>query len=55
MKHHIGVFFQFVTLALLPLLLFWDLSFGYSHYLIIPMVLLVACVLFAVGTKLRES
>ena len=55
MKHQIGMFMQLATLALLPVLLYWDISFGLSHYLIIPMVLLLAMIMFSVGTKLRES
>jgi hypothetical protein len=55
MKQHIGMLLQLVTLAVLPIPLFWDISLGLSHFLIIPMVLMAGFILFSVGTKLRES
>ncbi len=55
MKQYIGMLLQLITLALLPVLLFWDISIGLSHFLIIPMVLMAGFILFSVGTRLRES
>lgn len=54
MRHQLGLFLQFVTLVFLPLLVVWQLTFGF-RLIWMPAMLLVGMAVFAIGTKLRES
>lgn len=54
MKHQIGVFLQFAVLVFLPMLILWQLQFGFD-LIWMPSLLLVGVVLFILGTRLRES
>lgn len=54
MKHHLGVGMQFVVLVCLPLLIVWQLEFGFP-LLYMPGLLLVGILIFFIGTQLRES
>lgn len=54
MRHHIGLALQFLVLVFLPLLILWQLNFGF-RLVWMPSLLLVGMVVFAIGTKLRES
>ena len=54
MKHQIGVALQFLVLVFLPLLIIWQLEFGFE-LLYMPGLLLVGILLFTIGTQLRES
>lgn len=52
MKHHIGMFLQFIVLVFLPLLVIWQLNFGFP-LIWMPGLLVVGIVVFSIGTKLR--
>jgi len=54
MKHQIGVTLQFVVLVFLPLLILWQLEFGF-RLIYMPALLLLGIVIFTLGTQLRES
>lgn len=52
MKHQIGMLLQFIVLVFLPLLVIWQLNFGFP-LIWMPGLLLVGIVVFSIGTKLR--
>lgn len=52
MKHYIGIFLQFITLVFLPLLVLWQLNFGFE-LIWMPGLTVVGIVVFTIGTKLR--
>jgi hypothetical protein len=54
MRHHVGLLMQFAVLVFLPLLILWQLNFGFP-LIVMPAALLAGVVVFAVGTRLRES
>lgn len=54
MKHQIGTALQFLVLVFLPLLIIWQLEFGF-RLIYMPALLLVGIVIFTIGTQLRES
>ena len=54
MRHHVGLFLQFAVLVLLPMLIVWQLEFGF-RLIYMPALLLVGVVIFSIGTRLRES
>ena len=54
MRHHIGVFLQFVVLVFLPMLIIWQLEFGF-RLILMPALTLVGIVVFWIGYKLREG
>lgn len=54
MKHHLGLALQFVVLVMLPLLMWWQLTFGFS-LIWMPAMLLVGIMIFSLGTWLRGT
>jgi len=54
MKQQIGVLLQMAALAGLPVVIYWQLVYGF-RLLVMPSVTLLAIGVFLVGTKLRES
>lgn len=52
MRHHIGIVLQFAVLVLLPLLIWWQLTFGF-RLLVMPALTVAGIAVFAVGTRLR--
>jgi hypothetical protein len=52
MKHYIGIFLQFIVLVFLPLLVIWQLNFGFK-LIWMPGLALVGIIVFTIGTKLR--
>lgn len=52
MKQYLGLFLQFITLVFLPLLILWQLTFGFQ-LVWMPALTLLGIVVFAIGTKLR--
>ena len=54
MRHRIGMLLQFAMLVFLPLLIIWQLNFGFP-LIFMPALLLVGGAVFAIGTRLRES
>jgi hypothetical protein len=54
MRQHIGVFLQFVVLVFLPMLILWQLEFGF-RLILMPALTLLGIVVFWIGYKLREG
>lgn len=54
MRHHVGIALQMVALAWLPLLIVYQLNFGFQ-LLVMPTCTLIGIVVFWIGTRLRES
>jgi hypothetical protein len=54
MRHQIGVLLQFLVLVFLPMLIIWQLNFGF-RLILMPALTLVAIVVFWIGYKLREG
>lgn len=54
MKQQIGMLLQLSVLGFLPALILYQLYFGIP-LIVMPALLLVGVILFAIGTQLRES
>lgn len=54
MRNWIGLSLQFVALVFLPLLVLWQLQFGFE-LIWMPTMLLVGVVVFTLGHLLREK
>ena len=54
MLHHLGLALQFIVLTLLPMLILWQLTYGFK-LIYMPASLLVGIVVFVIGTRLREA
>ena len=54
MRQQIGFLLQFAVLVFLPMLMLWQLNFGIP-LLVMPVLTLVAIMVFMVGDKLRKS
>jgi hypothetical protein len=54
MRHHIGFLLQFVVLVFLPMLILWQLEFGF-RLILMPALTLVGILVFWIGYKLREG
>ena len=54
MKQQIGMLMQLFVLAALPVLIYYQLTFGF-RLIMMPACLLVGIILFTIGTRLRES
>ena len=54
MRHHLGIFLQVLALAWLPLLIVYQLFWGFK-LLVMPTCTLIGIVVFWFGTRLRES
>jgi len=55
MKQQIGFLLQFLVLAFLPVLIFYDLDFGFKRLLVMPLLTVAAVAVFWIGYRLRES
>ena len=53
-KQYLGMFLQLVTLGVLPLIVVFQLFYGFQ-LIVMPISLLVGITLFSIGTALRES
>jgi hypothetical protein len=53
MRRQLGFYMQFSMLVFLPMLVLWQLEYGFN-LIWMPVLLLVGVVLFIVGTRLRE-
>jgi hypothetical protein len=53
-KHLLGMLLQLLTLAVLPLIIVFQLFYGF-RLIVMPISLLVGITLFSIGTALRES
>ena len=54
MRQHLGILLQVAALAWLPLLIVYQLNFGF-RLLVMPTCTLIGIVIFWIGTRLRES
>jgi hypothetical protein len=54
MRQHIGVLLQFAVLVFLPMLILWQLEFGF-RLILMPALTLVGIAVFWIGYKLREG
>ncbi len=54
MRHQIGILLQFVVLVYLPMLILWQLEFGF-RLILMPALTLVGILVFWIGYKLREG
>lgn len=54
MRHHLGIFLQVLALAWLPLLIVYQLYWGF-RLLVMPTCTVLGIVVFWIGTRLRES
>jgi hypothetical protein len=54
MRQHIGFLLQFAVLVFLPMLILWQLEFGF-RLVLMPALTLVGIVVFWIGHKLREG
>jgi len=54
MRHHFGIFLQLAMLTLLPMLILWQLQFGFRVGAM-AFLTLAGGVIFAIGTRLREG
>lgn len=54
MKEQFGFLLQFAVLVFLPLLILWQLEYGF-RLLVMPALTVVGIVVFWIGTRLRES
>ncbi len=54
MRNSIGLVLQFLALTFLPLLIIWQLNFGF-RLLWMPGLTLAAVVVFSIGHALREK
>ena len=54
MRQHIGFLLQFVVLVFLPLLVLWQLTFGF-RLIVMPAMTVVGIIVFWIGYKLREG
>ena len=53
MRYRIGLLLQIAGLVFLPLLILWQLNFGF-RLIYMPAMLLAGLIVFSIGTKLRE-
>jgi hypothetical protein len=51
-RHYLGIGLQFVVLVFLPLMIIWQINFGFA-LIYMPALLLVGIVIFSIGAKLR--
>lgn len=54
MRHHLGILLQIIALTGLPLLIVYQLNFGF-RLLFMPICTVIGIVVFWMGTRLRES
>jgi hypothetical protein len=54
MRNFLGIALQFIALVFLPLLMYWQLQFGFE-LIWMPMLLLAGVAVFSAGHLLREK
>lgn len=54
MRHHIGIGMQMLAMAFLPLIILYQLNFGFQ-LIIMPICLTSGIVVFGIGTYLRDK
>jgi len=55
MKQQIGFLLQFAVLVFLPMLIFYDLDFGFQRLVVMPALTALSVGMFYLGHRLRES
>ncbi len=54
LKQYVGMMLQLFTLSILPLIIVFQLFYGF-RLIVMPISLLIGITLFSIGTMLRES
>lgn len=54
MLHHLGIFLQICALALMPMVILWQLDFGFP-LIVMPACVVIGFAVFWIGTQLREK
>ncbi len=54
LKNYLGMLLQLFTLSILPLIIVFQLFYGFK-LIVMPISLLIGITLFSIGTMLRES
>jgi len=54
MLHHIGIFLQIAAMVLLPLIILYQLAFGFK-LIVMPTCTVAGIIVFWIGTMLREK
>jgi hypothetical protein len=54
MLHHIGIFLQICAMAFLPLVILYQLNFGF-RLIAMPVCTAIGFAVFWIGTQLREK
>jgi hypothetical protein len=54
MRRSIGFLLQLAVLASLPMLIVWQLTFGF-RLILMPLLTLVGIIVFTIGHRLREG
>ncbi len=54
MRHHLGWLLQLFVLSMLPVLSYWQLTYGFD-LIWMPGLIVAGIAIFWVGTRLRES
>lgn len=54
MLHHLGIFLQILAMAFLPLIILYQLNFGF-RLIVMPVCTVIGFAVFWIGTQLREK
>lgn len=54
MLHHLGIFLQICAMTFLPLIILYQLQFGF-RLIVMPVCTVIGFVVFWIGTQLREK
>jgi hypothetical protein len=54
MLHHLGIFLQICAMTLLPLIILYQLQFGFQ-LVVMPVLTVIGFAVFWIGTQLREK
>jgi hypothetical protein len=54
MLHHLGIFLQICAMTFLPLIILYQLQFGFK-LIVMPVCTVIGFAVFWIGTQLREK
>ena len=54
MLHHLGIFLQICAMTFLPLIILYQLQFGFK-LIVMPICTVIGFAMFWIGTQLREK
>ena len=54
MLHHLGILLQICAMTFLPVVILWQLDFGFP-LIVMPVCVVVGFAVFWIGTQLREK